>query len=349
MTEGKDFVLELIAITHSFMAHKYDLIAIGDVVIDAFIKLSVGEVTTDPTTKEMTLSMPFGEKIPYESLKVVAAVGNSSNVAVGLARLGFKTAMLAAIGKDYYGQQILDHYAKEGVGTELVKVNPNLPTNYHFVLNYGPERTILVKHEDFEYEPINAIGKVSWIYFSSMGQHTLQLHDDLATYLENNPEAKLAFNPGTFQIKLGAERLKRIYARTHVLFVNREEAQHILGVQDRDLKDEFAGLHALGPKIVVITDGPAAAYASDGVNQYSATPYPDPVPPISRTGAGDAFATGFVAALMSGLSIKDGLAWGPVESMAVVQAIGAQTNLLNKEQLMEYLKNAPASYKVSSL
>jgi sugar/nucleoside kinase (ribokinase family) len=91
------------------MAHKYDLIAIGDVVIDAFIKLSVGEVTTDPTTKEMTLSMPFGEKIPYESLKVVAAVGNSSNVAVGLARLGFKTAMLAAIGKDYYGQQILDH------------------------------------------------------------------------------------------------------------------------------------------------------------------------------------------------------------------------------------------------
>ena len=328
---------------------KYDLIAIGDVVVDAFIKLSVGTVTTDPETKEMTLSMPFGDKIPYESLKVVAAVGNASNVAVGLARLGFKTAMLAAIGDDYYGKQILDHYKKEGVGTELVEINKDLPTNYHFVLNYGPERTILVKHEDFKYKPIDAVDDVQWVYFSSIGQHAVQIHDDLADHLEAHPNIKLGFNPGTFQMKLGAERLKRIYARTHVLFVNREEAQHILGVQDRDLKNEFAGLHALGPRIVVITDGPEAAYASDGTAQYAGTPYPDPKPPISRTGAGDAFATGFIAALMSGLSVKEALQWGPIESMAVVQAIGAQTNLLTKPQLLEYLAKAPASYKVSPL
>ncbi len=328
---------------------KYDLIAIGDVVIDAFIKLSVGTVTTDEVTKEMTLSMPFGDKIPYESLKVVPAVGNASNVAVGLARLGFKTAMLAAVGKDYYGQQILDYYKKEGVGTELVKVNDGLPTNYHFVLNYGPERTILVKHEDFQYESVDAVDDVQWVYFSSIGEHALAMHDDLATHLEAHPNIKLGFNPGTFQMKLGAERLKRIYARTHVLFVNREEAQHILGVHDRDLKDEFAGLHKLGPKIVVITDGPAAAYASDGTNQYVTTPYPDPKPPISRTGAGDAFSTGFMAALMSGLTIKEALQWGPIESMAVVQAIGAQTNLLTKPQLLEYLAKAPASYQVTAL
>lgn len=297
----------------------------------------------------MTLSMPFGDKIPYESLKVVPAVGNASNVAVGLARLGFKTAVLAAIGDDRYGKDILDYYKKEGVGTELVQVNTNLPTNYHFVLNYGAERTILVKHEDFKYQSIDVVDDVEWVYFSSIGQHALQIHDDLATHLEAHPNIKLGFNPGTFQIKLGAERLKRIYARTHVLFVNREEAQHILGNHDRDIKDEFAGLHALGPKIVVITDGPEAAYASDGANQWATTPYPDPKPPISRTGAGDAFATGVMGALMSGLSLKDALQWGPIESMAVVQAIGAQTNLLTKKQLLGYLESAPASYQVNPL
>ena len=331
------------------MHPKYDLVSIGDVVIDAFIKLSIGTVTTDDETKEMTLCMPFADKIPYESLKVVPAVGNASNVAVGLARLGFKTAMLAAIGKDYYGQQILDHYKREGVGTEFLKINENLPTNYHFVLNYGAERTILVKHEDFSYEPIDVVDDVEWVYFSSIGQHALGIHDDLADHLEKHPNIKLGFNPGTFQMKLGAERLKRIYARTYVLFVNREEAQHILGVHDRDLKDEFAGLHKLGPKIIAITDGPDAAYASDGTNFWKTTPYPDPKPPISRTGAGDGFATGFMAALMAGLSVQDALRWGPVESMSVVQAIGAQTNLLTKPQLLDYLERAPASYKVTPL
>jgi sugar/nucleoside kinase (ribokinase family) len=331
------------------MPQTYDIVAIGDVVVDAFIKLSVGEVTTDPETKEMTLSMPFGDKIPYESLKVVAAVGNASNVAVGLARLGFKPAMLAAIGKDYYGQQIMDHYGKEGVATELVKVNDDLPTNYHFVLNYGAERTILVKHEDFSYAPITAIGDAPWIYFSSIGQHALALHDELAAHLDAHPNIKLGFNPGTFQIKLGAERLQKIYAHTYVLFVNREEAAHILGTHERDIKTLFAGLHKLGPKIVAITDGPAAAYASDGSKAWQVAPYPDPKPPISRTGAGDAFATGFMAALMSGLGAQEALRWGPIESMSVVQAIGAQTNLLTKPQLTSYLESAPASYKVSPL
>jgi sugar/nucleoside kinase (ribokinase family) len=328
---------------------KYDLVAIGDVVIDAFIRLSVGTVNTDPTTKEMTLTMPFGDKIPYEDLKVIPAVGNASNVAVGLARLGFKTAALNAVGDDYYGQQILDYYKKEGVATELVNVNKNLPTNYHFVLNYGPERTILVKHEDFVYKPVDAIDDVGWIYFSSIGQHALAIHDEIADHLEKHSNIKMGFNPGTFQIKLGAERLSKIYAHTHVLFVNREEAEHILKTQDRDLKKLFAGLHALGPKIVVITDGPEAAYASDGTNQYASTPYPDPKPPVSRTGAGDAFSTGFMAALMSGLTVKEALQWGPIESMSVVQAIGAQTNLLTKPQLLDYLAKAPASYKVTPL
>ena len=331
------------------MEKKYDLVAIGDVTTDAFIELAVATVKTDPETEEMTLTMPFADKIPYKSLNVIPAVGNSSNVAVGLARLGLKTAVLTGIGEDRYGQEILDHYDKEGVGKEFVKVNPSLPTNYHFVLTYEAERTILVKHEEFTYHPVDSIGEVEWIYFSSVGEHALAIHDKISDYLETHPNAKMGFNPGTFQMKLGADRLKRVYQNTYALFVNKTEAEHILNTQDADLKDLFAGLHTLGPKIVCITDGPKAAYVSDGKKVYKTVPYPDPVPPISRTGAGDAFATGFMAGLMNGLPANEALLWGPIESMSVVQAFGAQTNLLTKEKLFEYLSNAPADYKAEEI
>ena len=327
--------------THS----KYDLIAIGDVTTDAFIQLSTATVRTDPKSKELTLTIPFANKIPYDGLKVVPAVGNSSNVAVGLSRLGFKTAILTGIGDDHYGQEILDHYDKEKVAKELVKINPGIPTNYHFVLTYDAERTILVRHEKFQYYPVESIGDVDWIYFSSIGEHALDIHNELAKYLENHPNIKMGFNPGTFQMKLGAEKLSQIYKKTHVLFVNREEAEHILETEETDIKILFQRLHLLGPKIIAITDGPKAAYASDGSKQYKTIPYPDSKKPISRTGAGDAFATGFMAGLMSGLSVPEALVWGPIESMNVVQAFGAQTNLLSKEQLLDYLAKAPAEYR----
>jgi sugar/nucleoside kinase (ribokinase family) len=100
----------------------------------------------------------------------------------------------------------------------------------------------------------------------------------------------------------------------------------------------------LGPKVVVITDGPAGAYASDGMNQYFMPPYPDPKPPISRTGAGDAFSTGFFCGLVYGLSIYDALRWAPIESMHVVQFFGAQTGLLSKPALIKLLKQSPKNY-----
>ena len=134
-----------------------------------------------------------------------------------------------------------------------------------------------------------------------------------------------------------------------MLFINTEEAQRILKTEESDVQKLFPMVHALGPKVVVMTDGPAGAYASDGASQYFMPSYPDPSPPISRTGAGDAFATGFMGALMSGLSTEQALTWAPIESMSVVQGVGAQKCLLTKDQLLEYLKQAPADYKPKRL
>ena len=300
----------------------------------------------DVNNEHCQLCMPFAEKIPYDSLEVVAAVGNSSNVAVGSARMGFKTAIITAVGGDRYGEDILEVYRKEGVSTEFVKVNKTKPTNYHFVLNYKAERTILIKHNEYEYlDPKIIDKKTKWLYFSSMAEHTLPFHDKMSGYLKRHPEIKLGFNPGTFQLRYGVNKLKDIYRRTYVLFANREEAAFMLKKRKLDVGPLFDGLHKLGPKIVVITDGPKGAYASDGINRYFMPIYPDPRPPISRTGAGDAFSTGFLCAIMYGLTVYDALRWAPIESMNVVQHFGAQTGLFNKAQLMKALRAAPKNYR----
>lgn len=331
------------------MATKYDVVCIGDVVIDAFIRLHEASVHCNLKHTECQLCMSFADKIPYETLEVIPAVGNASNVAVGLSRLGFKVGMVAAIGDDIFGKQILETYDKEGISKEFIRVNPGVPTNYHFVLNYQAERTILIKHNSYQYVPLKKIGDVNWIYFSSIAESAVGMHDELADYLEAHPHTKLGFNPGTFQIKLGAARLSRIYKRTHILFVNREEAQKILDTNDRDIKTLFTGLHKLGPKIVVITDGPDSAYGSDGRHHYKVTPYPDPKEPFERTGAGDAFSTGCLGGLITGFNLAQALVWAPIESMSVVQQTGAQKGLLTKSQILEYIQKAPPGYGVEEM
>ena len=157
------------------------------------------------------------------------------------------------------------------------------------------------------------------------------------------------FQPGTFQISTGAERLANLYRRTEVVVLNREEAVQVTGGNHEDLHDLLNRMHDLGPKIVVISDGPNGAYVSDGENRFKMPLYPDPAPPVERTGAGDAFASTFLAALLHGLSIEDALRWAPINSMNVVQHVGAQAGLLNAEELNRLLAEAPEWYHVERM
>jgi sugar/nucleoside kinase (ribokinase family) len=177
----------------------------------------------------------------------------------------------------------------------------------------------------------------------------MPFHEKVARYLAKHQDVRMGFNPGTYQLRFGKEKLKGIYRRTHALFVNREEAARILGTKLLDIPFLANGLHKLGPKVVVITDGPKGAYASDGTARYFMPPYPDPRPPISRTGAGDAFSTGFMGALVYGLPVHEALRWAPIESMHVVQSFGAQTGLLSKRALLGFLKKAPKSYRAKPM
>lgn len=324
-----------------------DVLAVGDIVTDAFIKLLDDQAVSFKNDHGKWLAMPFGQKLPFDHAEVIEGVGNAANAAVSFARLGLKSGLVANVGSDKYGRDMIEALHKEKVDTRFVHINPGKLSNFHYVLWYKEERTILIKHEEYEYEwPRMRAGDVPrWVYFSSISKNALGYHDELAQWLEENPEVKLAFQPGTFQIDAGAERLAKLYARTEVLLLNREEAAEVSGGDVQDLHDLFDKLHVLGPKIVVITDGPEGAYASDGQERFSMPPYPDPEPPKERTGAGDAFSSAFVAALAKGNTIEGALQWAPINSMNVVQHTGAQKGLLTDAQMDEYLRQAPDTYK----
>lgn len=326
---------------------QFDVLSIGDIVTDDFIQLLDKEekVEHEKDGSEW-LAIPFGTKIPFADREVVEAVGNASNAAVAFARLGLKSGFVTNVGGDQYGRDMINKLVKDGVDHRFVRINPGKKSNYHFVLRYKAERTILIKHEEYDYHwPHLRPSEVPrWMYFSSISEHAIPYHDDVADWLDEHPEVKMAFQPGTFQMEAGAERLKRIYERSEVLILNREEAVTVGGGNHADVHDLINKLHALGPKIVVVTDGPNGAYASDGQSSFSMPLYPDPAPPVDRTGAGDAFASTFVAALAKGLSLEDALTWGPINSMSVVQKVGAQAGLLTEKELHTYLQHAPAHY-----
>lgn len=324
-----------------------DVLSVGDVVTDAFIKL-LDEQESIEKDKDGNpdLSIPFGTKIPYDYAVVIEGVGNAANASVAFAKLGLESGLVSNVGSDSWGRDIIQALDANNVDTRFLHINRNKKSNYHYVLWYKDDRTILIKHEEYEYQwpRFRVIDIPKWVYFSSISEHAMEYHDQISSWLEAHPTTKLAFQPGTFQIQAGTKRLHKIYERSEVLAVNREEATTISGGDHHDINDLFDKLHKLGPKTVLISDGHAGAYASDGNQRYKMPIYPDPKPPYERTGAGDAFTSTFVAAIMHGADIQSALLWAPINSMSVVQKVGAQAGLLSAAEINKYLRAAPASY-----
>ena len=332
-----------------YMNQALDFLAVGDTVVDAFIKLKDAHVTCTVDHGACEICMPFGAKVPYESVTIIPAVGNSANAAVSAARLGLQSGLVTFLGNDVNGRECKFQLEQENVNTSCIVMENGKITNYHYVLWFGDERTILIKHETFKtfLPPIEKPPR--WIYLSSLGEHAKDLHFELDKYLTANPEVKLAFQPGTFQIKMGKDLLAPIYSKTEFFCCNVEEAMQILGTEVRDVTTLLLGISLLGPKVVCITDGHEGAYMRWKDENYFLPIYPDPLPPLERTGAGDAFASTFAAALVAGLDPVEAFRWGPINSMNVVQYVGAQKGLLKKKDIENLLSSAPSEHVVKKI
>lgn len=323
-----------------------DILAIGDIVTDAFIRLKDAETHCKLNNEDCELCVRYGDKVPYESVEICTAVGNSANAAVSASRLGLSSALYAYVGGDQNGKDCIASLTKDGVITDYVHTDPNNKTNYHYVLWYEANRTILVKHEHFNYK-FECDSMPKWIYLSSLGENTVDFQSQIIDFVEKNPEIKLAFQPGTFQMKMDKDLLNRIYKNTEIFCCNVEEAQKILDEKSRELPILLKKMLDLGLKKIIITDGFEGAYAYDGNDMFFMPVYPHT--PFEATGAGDAFFSTLVSALSLGKTLEEAMTWGPINSMSVVQQVGAQKGLLSKEKLEEYLKNAPEEYKLSKI
>ncbi len=323
-----------------------DFLAIGDIATEPFIKIkeSDAEASCDSSGGSCKLCLNYGGKIPYESAEICHAVGNSPNVAIGASKLGLNSGLMSYIGNDITGKENIEKLQQENVNTDYVTAVAGFESNYHYVLWYGTERTILVKHIEFPYSFPKNILEPKWIYFSSLAANSISYHEEISEYIKSHPSVSFVFQPGTFQIKLGIDALKDIYENTKVFLCNVEEAKKILVTEEKDISQLVKMIYSLGPKIVVITNGINGSYSYDGVDLLFMKAFPDNSF-VESTGAGDAFSCAFSVALSLGKQISEALIWGAANAKSVVSYVGPHKGLLTREQIEDYIKNAPEEYK----
>lgn len=315
----------------------YDLVAIGDATLDVFMHINDASVQCELDNQNCKLCFNYADKIAADKTDFIIG-GNAANAAVGARRLGLTSAFLSTIGDDDTGKKILDVFHKEGVSTEYLTVEKGQQSNYSVVINFHAERTILVHHIPRKYV-WNIAERPKWFYVTSMGEGFELIYERVISMMREG-NVYMAFNPGTHQLKKGLDFLKPSLLVTTILFLNKEEAELLLNLPaNTPVADVLKGLKALGPQIVVLTDGPKGAYSYDGQKLYQMGIYDGPI--IERTGCGDAFATAFTVAYMEGKPVEEALKWGNANSTSVLAQIGPEAGLLTQAGIQDLIAKNP--------
>ncbi len=319
-----------------------DLLSVGDVNLDAFIEPSESESLCDLNTKECLIAFSYGDKIPVKNLEFCMG-GNAANNAVGTKRLGVNSGVVLTLGDDSTGLQIIEKFRSENVDLTYVVQQPATLSNFNTVVTYSGERTIFTYHAPRSYEFPVQLPKVPWIYLTSMGESYRPFYNHITEWLVKNPDVKLAFNPGSWQLRGGIKEIGNVMKLSHVVFVNKQEAEKLTGfeVKNNVTKELLMAVSGLGPQVTVITDGGNGAYLFDGHKFLKCGIMP--MDAYERTGAGDAFGSGFLSAIIKGKTSEEALVWGTVNSASVIGYVGAQKGLLKAEDMDMWIERFKSS------
>jgi sugar/nucleoside kinase (ribokinase family) len=316
--------------------NEIDLLTIGDSSIDLFMKVDEDFVWDIYPETDAELCFHHGSKIPVDSFETSIA-GNACNVGVGTTKLGMKTAIYTELGEDANGERIIKELKDRGVITDYCIKNPGTPTNVHSIIVYRGDRTIFSYHEERNYK-LYDWPKPKWIFYSSLAKGFDKFQGELVEYIKKSQNIGVAVNPGTQQLREGVEALKNILKVTDILFVNKEEAQMLTNPEEDSLEKLHKLLQKLGPKLTVITIGDNGSTAHDGQKMLTEGIYEKESKIMDKTGAGDSYATGFIAALHYKKPLKTAMKWGAANSSHVIRKIGATKGLLNKKQIETLIK-----------
>jgi len=326
----------------SISGKPFDVISIGDCGMDMFMGLNTtGSRNCSVDKDQCYLMLNYADKIAAD-FQEYATGGNAANLAIGASRLGLKVGFYTELGDDTIGTIVQESLLVEGVAKDYVHRLKGAKTNFHVVLNHEAERTIIVYHNKRTYK-LPAFKKSEWIYYTSMAEGFEKMQKALVKHVKKH-KVKLGFNPGTYQLKAGYKKLKAVISVCEVFIVNTHEAERILGKKHNgndgkpNFKKLLVELSKLGPKKVVVTDGPNGSYAFDSEEESHWHMGIYDVPVIERTGAGDATSTAVISALVQGKSLAEALRWGVFSSASVIQEIGPQMGLLKKSAMNKFLR-----------
>lgn len=340
----------------------YDIITIGGATQDIFVESDEAKILNIETqsTKQSYLCFDYGAKIELDKLAYDIG-GGASNAAVNLSNLGLKTGIIVKIGNDVISKAVLQRFEERNVDKSMVIQSKKDKTGFSVILvSYEGDRTVLMHrgaNSTISIDEINweKVKQSKWVYVASLSGDSNQILDQFAEFAEENG-INMAFNPGTAQIKGGVERLKKVLQQAEILILNRSEASIITGIsnyppeyptiEDENLKEIIYKLKQYGSKVIVITEGKKGAYVFDGKTLYYAPSFPSKV--VSTLGAGDAFASTFVASMIKyDKDIEKSLKMASINSAATVESFGAQTGLKNFEEL-ENIYSQNKDFKILS-
>jgi ribokinase len=299
------------------MMVKFDVVTFGSGVVDVFASTGVAE-------KKGRLDLEVGSKYLIDGLRVEVG-GGGTNCAVAFARFGLKTGCICKVGEDANGIEVLTALRSEKVKF-LGKVGEG-NTGYSMIVDSKKKnRTILTfkgASNDVSLIDIKRF-KSQWLYYSSLLGKSFVAQKKLARQFVAGG-GRLAFNPSSYSIE--KQDIRGLLRLCYVLVLNKEEAVELAKKYKGKGKNVLEKLGSLGPKVVVVTDKDKAVRCYDGVKMYKVVPHKGKRV-VERTGAGDAFAAGFVAGMVRGHPIKECLDLGVMESEAVLAHYGAKNNLL---------------------
>ncbi len=305
---------------------KYDVVTIGDALEDIFVSPKLDSRYERSFGSGKGICFELGEKIPLEWAEHHVG-GSACNVAVGLARLGLNSAVCTTLGKDAPEKRILEVLEDEAVDSDLVKINSEAKTGFSVIFSIDGNRTIFVYHSTGKIEIPRDLS-TDWLFVSSLLEDSENIEKQVMT-LVSEKNIKLAWNPGSHQIARKANHYKNLLRLTSILFLNKDEAIDFLNCSIKpSWEDALRRLADFGPKIIVITNGKEGVRAYDGKETYSVNAEKN-AKVMDSTGAGDAFATAFLANMIEEPeNIELALKRGIENSTSVIRKIGAQTGLL---------------------
>ncbi|MBI5732768.1 carbohydrate kinase family protein [Candidatus Jorgensenbacteria bacterium] len=317
----------------------FDVLTIGTATRDVFLLSPAFKVLRDPKHLE-SIGFPTGEaqcfalgaKIDVGE-PIFTIGGGATNAAVTFSRQGFKAATLIKIGNDERGNMVVASLKQDKVNVLAPRDSLHGTAYSTILLTSGGERTVLVYRGASENlaerdAPLKKLTS-KWVYFVP-GRIQFGFIETLVHHFKKIG-ASVAMNPSRYYLGLG-DKFRKLMKRLDVIVVNREEASYLTGIDYKNERAVFKKFDDLTPGIAVVTDGSRGARVSDGKYIYSAGIFKEKKL-IDRTGAGDAFGSGFVAGLIHKNDIHHALRVAAANATSVVESIGAQSGILRERDL----------------